>query len=112
MIVYRVETENGFGPYYTENGPDLFNRRHDGTPNRPFLDLYIRIKHRTYHKFGFCSICHLEKWFDADDMKILNKNNYGISKYLVEDKDVIQDECQLIFDPRNSQKIEWAPINA
>lgn len=114
MIVYRVENDNGRGPYrpgWNQDNIDLsidqsilateIGNAHnddnlrpapwiDGIKNWDFDDLYEP-------RFGFMSIGELIQWFDGW-LDFLELYGYSFRAFEIEDQYVIVGKRQVVFD--------------
>jgi hypothetical protein len=98
MIVFRVETENGEGPYNTEKYSYTareLNRKHRASTIRP--SPHFDISGWTYDDyFGFNSIKSFREWFD-DSWAELKKMGCRLKAYKVDDEHVMLGSKQVCF---------------
>jgi hypothetical protein len=116
MKVYRIESENGIGPY--QNGardkiPKLYS--HTGCPNHPcpWNDGISNIDFDNEY-CGFSSIEQLNKWFHGFKAP-LRRLGYKMAVYEVEEKFVNSGTRQLVFNKSESKltkkiQIPWKEI--
>lgn len=105
MIVYRVENENGRGPYSTSHDfrHDLidahnYSRRHP-TPNFPSLDA------ETIWLCGFASQESLNEWFNGW-LEKLTSVGFRVVRYDVPDEFVKNSDIQLIFQKDKAELVK------
>ena len=97
MLFYRVENDEGYGPYQstllkhetitnTKNGKHHFDSKHpDPSIDKELADIWEMIEDHENYVFGFISLKQLHDWFSTKaDKEFLREYNYKISTYEVE----------------------------
>jgi len=129
MQVYRVEDEDGGGPYNGENAPTAFtgdwiklingNINKDGNDlvnqPSPYRDIPEWAEPFTGHKryrFGFRTIEQLHSWFHDGARQELDRRGFKWAKYEVPDQWVHVGGHQVAFDARRAKLIERLPLSA
>lgn len=112
MNVYRVEKEDGEGPYFW-SASRWTRRTHSsmsGHPNpyddeglKHWLNMIKSVNpelledYARKYSFGFKSMKDLEAWFNEDELKNLKKLGFNIVVYAVDIKNVIAGHKQVMF---------------
>lgn len=90
MYIYRVEDENGYGPYCNYDVCCQFNhhtniKTHPNTWNdkhRRFCDIVENnINNKARH--GFLNLGSYHRWFSESDKKILREYGFQLVKYQI-----------------------------
>lgn len=115
MLVYRVETSSGTGPYRAADGSFLSsnarskrhnNRSHPGA----YADPGIRDNfNSSIHYFGFTSMRSLASWF-YHDYTWLKRHGLRIAIYDAPDSSVISSSYQVIFPRDSSTLVDRLPL--
>lgn len=115
MIIYRVETPDGGGPY---NGPrgmspmEMFalsnNRRRQPAPGDDIPG--YNGNHSYENRFGFASIDQAKNWFDWRVYHLLEDRGFCLARYLVPDEQVWCGGHQCAFNYTEAKKIGYDPI--
>jgi hypothetical protein len=112
-IVYRIQKENGIGPYHCyvscSSWQDEFHTADNGRPG-PYEDEGFSAysldealgANSENHYFGFKSLEDLMRWFNETERQKLAKHGYKI--YLVEARQVWYGKRQVIFKPSDGLK--------
>ena len=98
--VYRVERDDGAGPYRTltyENihDDDYSETYRGGRRPSPWDDGLERVQESDY--FAFVSLCQLRYWFNERDRTLLASHGFHIAVYRVATHLVRRGGCQCIF---------------
>lgn len=123
MQVYRVEDEDGGGPYNGRRsvnyddlfglglGPELWERN---PPPRTDIPEWTDIDEddRRKYKFGFASLDQLYNWFPPQMIKRLGMDRYfKVAVYEVpSDADILRGAHQIAFDKRVAKLVVRDPI--
>lgn len=122
MRIYRIEDENGDGPYNggREITETLFwaHVRDDGnaadvdeTHPQPSLDIAgftERLKGR--YRFAFDSMEQLLKWFGPNARRVLKRYPFTVAEYSVPEPAVIKGIYQVAYDPERAEPIARTPV--
>ncbi len=118
MKIYRVENNNGIGPfaslgsiYGTEDEQmyyDMVNAHIGHSRNHISPPYWTVIKKLS---FGSQTIEHLAEWFTKDILDILTKHGYAVSVYKVKDVESISSN-QIAFKKSNAILVETLPLDA
>ncbi len=106
MIVWRIENEQGQGPYH--GVPSLyraFNCEANSMHPSPGTD-GIKNYRDDEHVCGFISIGKMHDWFDRDYKKWLRKNEYLLAQYKAKPYNVKIGRKQCVFDKVRATLIE------
>lgn len=91
MKIYRLEKEDGGGPFFTRDG---------------YHRLDYRIKSNNNYLYGCSSILELNKWFFSRfSLEELNEEDYFLKIYDIPDQDIIIQNGEYCF-PKT-----YLPIN-
>lgn len=107
-VAFRLETEEGSGPYNTpETG--IY------TPYAGFNHPLAEDEGCMYNScdiFGFANLKSLHQWFSKP---LMDENTdvfkWGIGVYAIEDDDFIVTPTQMVFCSYSSEQIGWAALN-
>lgn len=112
MLVYRVETVNGGGPYY-KSSYDVCNRlsSHNNCPNHPGAgeEGLIHWTDRPYFFCGFVSIEQLKAWF-MGHRAFLRRKQYQMAIYKVHGRYVRKGKFQVTFRKDKAELIKRVKI--
>ena len=112
MRVYRVEDQQGRGPYRlndtlrSKNG-DLYDHPGPASDGSPELSLHSYSDEiRKYH-FGFSSLASLGQWFHCPiiNARLRRNHNCRVSVYEVDRKHVVEGNRQTIFKRRHAKLV-------
>lgn len=111
MIVYRIERDDGTGPYVgNERGPHRSgwhcptrnpNPRFDGLGHVWFTDNNI---------FGFKDARQLVKWFPRVDRRHMAEQGLKLALYRIDGRRIKKGGKQIVFDRRLATLIERRPL--
>lgn len=95
VLIYRVEREDGEGPYYGKHG--LYLQLYiDGSKPVPNAD-DISIEY-TIHRCAFNSLYQYKEWFNTrHSRQELNNHRFFIYEYEVDKKDIKEGKHQIVF---------------
>ena len=112
MIVYRVETVNGKGPYIEGNAPKILYdaSTHPACRNDelPGCNNYKKLEDK--HYWGFRTIEQLHDWFHYIYDKF-ERRSYVVAIYNVSKDYVLEFKSQLVFEKDKSELQETFRIN-
>lgn len=106
MVVYRVENEEGVGPYHSswyyhsEIGYLHSNSKHPSIQTDKIIEGKIgRLSYDEYKKYfcGFKSLLQYKEWFSLRLRKLLKKHNFKLNIYKIDKRNVIQSDKQIVF---------------
>lgn len=107
-IFYRIENENGYGPYGVSW--DWMTKEHDiehgcPGPNSDFIinkEIKLTFVLKSFHVFGFDSFEKLLTWFDKKEIEILYNMGFSVTKYIGENFHITN--YQAIFKKVSKEK--------
>lgn len=116
MLVYRVETEYGRGPFFERDwvmdiddiitfGDMMVDHLNDETHPLP----PPHVQNEEYH-FGCDSVEFLKLWFTHDMLTLLAKYNYMVKVFNVKTVERVSAGGQIAFKHRNAVEVETHPI--
>lgn len=113
MLVYRVQTESGEGPYISGKAIDLLqpHQRCDDHPaprNDGVGDYYDF--HGT-HKFGFKSLEQLHAWFSSYECDVLRSMGFVMATYEVAEMRVRFGGKQIAFEYSEAQLVHVTALS-
>lgn len=119
MLIYRVEDENGDGPYRHPNMNDVLEEMEDAhswnerdahpTPHDEGINVYdLHHKKGWDPAFAFSSLESLETWF-GDWLKPLTEIGFVVRVYDVYDRRVIETPTQVVYDRKFAVRQEPVP---
>lgn len=106
FLVYRIEEENGTGPYQgkTSAANSWFRKsicNHNSEkrpgPRECFILREMGVDDLKKYCFGFSTIKQLERWFTKTDRELLHKSGYYISVYSVPKEYYMKATNQCVF---------------
>lgn len=108
MLVFRIENEEGEGPYLHKdlshtpleihNYDDIDHPTLSQDDELRRLNLQISFDDKLKYRFGFTGAKQLIKWFDHPCRKWLAENGYKISVYKISGAHVRSSRFQAIFN--------------
>ncbi len=110
MIIYRVENEEGKGPYHA-NLPGISYLSYDHRPPSYTLEKWDVLEYdnmRKYH-FGFPNLKALKEWFE-EDFNRLAKHGFWVNKYKGKGNVFDKTDKQLVFNKEKSILLETITI--
>ena len=118
VLVYRVETPCGLGPYRNDNDNWYYETKcnHNSLKRPTPKESSKMIKQSKdfpisdYH-FAFYSLSSLKIWFPKSDRKLLYKDGYQVSIYKVPKVSYIKIRKQCLFIKEDSEFIEKIDID-
>ena len=102
MLVYRVETEGGLGPYIGCGMDGPASDRHPMPWNDPGLGPQRDWPEPS--RFGFHTLQSYLAWFDGFERR-LNGMGCGVTMYEVADEHVVVGAKQLVFNPEKATRL-------
>jgi hypothetical protein len=104
MYVWRIENEDGWGPYATEDAfpLGLSGKNHPGPED---IENWRPDYFKT-HRFGFNSVEQLMNWFHGRALVKLYQRGHKIVKYKVRKNAVVFGKHQVAFNYSKAEKIE------
>ena len=122
-IVFRVENQNGTGPYSAGASIELSGKGNDTSRNPvPFHDPLLRpyfgiglsgagrklgeVADWPTAKFGFADPDQLKIWFTAKDRRKLNKLGFAVGIYEAPDDAAIIGATQAVFDKTKATRVD------
>lgn len=108
MLVYRVEKENGEGPYVNTHIPHVSSHtsRHFDTHPNPYME---GISFTDKDFCGFESVASLKAWFDTCN-EPLHSAGYSMSIYSVSKRKVKFGTYQLVFQRDKAKLRKRIPL--
>jgi hypothetical protein len=104
ITVFRVENEEGKGPYTSTREPCLLDAHSDdGKHPLPYEDGVFAYEIDQYskdarkHSYGFPSVESVSNWFNDEELVWLSQEGFSINTYEVSQKHVRQGKMQLAF---------------
>lgn len=123
MLVYRLEDDEGNGPYeYHSQGSKLHNSSHilpcphSRSEKRQLRDFWNKTDYtlREHYQCGFSSLEQLFAWFDKRKLKCYHNQTIKISIYDVKETHMIDGYYQCIFlreDSRLAQRVSLTALH-
>jgi hypothetical protein len=113
MLVFRVETHDGVGPYYDPDdeqpedrwgGCGYVDARHpkayqDGISDAQYMAFGDE------RRYGFVSMAQLCEWFDIEERYLLRNADFVVGVYEVHASKVLIGGRQVIFDSKYATRI-------
>lgn len=127
MQVYRVEDEEGGGPYnglrapapFTDGWTKIINGQinkegndlvHQPSPYRDIPQWAEPFPGHGRYRFGFQTVEQLHNWFHDVAQQELDRRGFKLAKYEVPEKWVHVGGHQVAFDPRKASLIQRDPL--
>lgn len=113
VSMFRVEKENGEGPYTSEEGNPAFEHMFavhgDDDHLEPWDDPMLGEIYPD-EVCGFPTLCALEEWFSGYE-DVLEEHGYGIAAYTVTLQDVRYGKKQCVFMKRDRPPVRFMSLN-
>lgn len=113
MLVYRIETGSGEGPYVDKDDSLWHAESHNSNPRTPgpHDDGIGQAHNLEEYRYGFKSIADLKAWFLPQELVNLAKLDYSISVYKIDDSLVIHGRKQIAFEYDAAEYVETITLS-
>lgn len=108
VTVFRVEDENGHGPYHNKGARSLFDMwadgRHNADNGRPLPKYDIENWNELYSEgviedycYGFLYLEQLHSWFSKSELTKLKCLGYNVQQHEVDEQHILLGDYQIAF---------------
>ena len=119
MLIYRVETKEGYGPYWQPPEGCCGQIDQTNNPKRPGplsetwhgdKDKWLLSGPPARGKFAFANPEQFRSWFPRKEVEYLAKFGFELVRYEVPDDYVLVGEHQVMYNSDHAVKIEPLPL--
>jgi hypothetical protein len=108
MLVYRVEDDEGGGPYRGDNHVDGMGSKHTDSDHPAPCDDGLPFLPPDYMNCGFASLSQFKAWFDQDDRWDLKVNGFRLRIFKADVVD--HGEKQVMFHRGRARLVETRDV--
>lgn|SRR5690606_5818811 len=109
MFIWRIENDEGIGPYHTGDATslNLYDSSNVHPSPREDISEWKNMDYRSLvkYRFGFKCTDDLSRWFNGRSLIKLYENGFRIVKYKVDRRYVMIGKRQVAFDITKAKRV-------